>query len=494
MSDPDVIRPRPSRRSVFWRLAIVLVTVQILAVVLAIGLASWFAYDRAVDLAETSIRLRLDAVAEEVERGTPWAVAGIEDTPAILESDLSLRFPDPVFLVDVSGTVVHTAIPEGSGVQDESSPVVPSAVPSLLALGEVAVRAEGKSGWALAPVYDDAGFLAGGVLVMPLAQTLERELAPTRDAVVRALAVGSALVLALAIVLGAAFTWQLVRPVRALTQHIEAIGRGEFKARIPLRGPAEFDRLALAIHSMADAVAESFERLRSTDRLRRELIANVGHDLRTPLTALNGRVEEARRHLAEGDAEDALSQLDSAMVQARYLGRLVDDLFELAMLDSPDPLLRMEPVPVAELVSEAVSRHEGDCSSAQISIGKHLEVDLPTIQADGVRLLRLLDNLIVNAIRHTPSGGRIDVYASVEEEGVTVRVDDTGPGIPEDRAEQLFERYYRGTEARTRTGEGTGLGLAIARAVVHAHGGTLHAANRREGGASFTMRLPVTLA
>jgi signal transduction histidine kinase len=491
MSAREAIRPGPSRRSVFWRLAFVLVTVQLLAVVLAIGLASWFAYDRAVDLAGTSIRLRLDAVAEEVERGTPWTVEGLEDIPDILESDLALRFPDPVILVDVTGQVVYVAWPDEGGAQGGALPPVPGAVSSLLALGEVTIRPEDDPGWALAPVYDDAGFLAGGVLVMPLARTLERELAPARSAIVRALAVGSALVLALAIVLGAAFTWQLVRPVRALTRHIEAIGRGEFGARIPLRGPAEFDRLALSIHAMADAVAESFERLRATDRLRRELIANVGHDLRTPLTALNGRVEEARRHLADGDSDQALAQLDSAMMQARYLKRLVDDLFELAILDSPDPLLRLEPVPVAELVSDAVSRHEAECRAEGQEIAARLQPDLPVIQADGVRLLRLLDNLIVNAIRHTPRGGRIDVAASVEDGRVVVRVDDTGSGIPEDQVEQLFERYYRGTEARTRSGEGTGLGLAIARAVVHAHGGTLEAANRPGGGASFTMRLPL---
>ena len=484
----------PGRRSVFWRVAAVLVGVQMLAVVLAISLSAWFAYDRALDLATTSVRLRLDAVAEEIERAAAWGPAGLDSIPAVLRADLSRRFPDPVYILGSDGTVVAQVNPAERPLESDETRPIPAEVMPVLSEAEITISRDGSGGWAFAPLFGQAGFPEGGVLVFPLSGTLARELGPAAAALTRAVGVVLLLVLAIALVLATLVTWQFVRPVRAMVSQIEAIGRGDFTVRLLSHGTAEFDRLARSIHAMADEVAESFERLRSTDRLRRELIANVGHDLRTPLAALAGRVEEASRHIREGDTVSAARQLAGADAQARYLARLVDDLFELSVLDAPEPVLRVEPVPIAEWLSDALAHHEAPCREAGIRLEADLAPDLPVIRADGVRLMRLMDNLLINARQHTPEGGTITVSASREGARILVRVTDSGEGIPPESVTRLFDRYNRGSDARTRSRTGTGLGLAIARAVAPPHGGSLEAANRAEGGAEFVLTLPTDLA
>lgn len=164
------------------------------------------------------------------------------------------------------------------------------------------------------------------------------------------------------------------------------------------------------------------------------------------------------------------------------------------MLERPpaEVPLRRGPVPLGELVADAAGAHRLACQAAGVALEVHLPPGLPTLDADGSRLLRLLGNLLDNACRHTPPGGTIRVEAArAGERHVTVTVSDTGPGIPEEALEDIFERYYRGVDARTRGAGGTGLGLAIARAIARAHGGTLHAASAPGQGSTFTLTLPI---
>jgi signal transduction histidine kinase len=434
------------------------------------------------------VRLRLDALAEELERRVDWT-AGLAQIDGILLEDLRLRFPDPVYLLDPDGALLLSAMPADS--PDEApSPLVPPRTGEFLVEGDISIAPD--LSWALAPVYDDAGFLVGGILISPLDQTVGRELEPARQALLRATAVATFLVFVMALLLAAGATWALVRPLRRMADRVESIGRGEYDSRVAPGGPGEFERLGSAINAMAAAVAESIERLRSTDAMRRELVANVGHDLRTPLASVIGRLEEADRLLGAGRGEDAAAHISQARKQSAYLVRLVDDLFELSVLETPDPPLRLEPVPISELLHDVAAADQGAFESRGIHLVLETEPALPVLEADGMRLLRLLENLLSNARRHAPAGGHVWLRASVSEGKVQVCVEDDGGGIPADRLERLFDRYYRGEDARTRTERGTGLGLAIARAVATAHHGTLTAENRAEGGARFVLRLPLS--
>lgn len=485
------------RRSVFPQVAGVLVGVQVATGLLAVALSAWMAYDRSLDLAANSLRLRLDGVAEEIEQRATFAGTPLSDLPVLLRSDLATRFPDPVRLLDAQGQVLRTVYPDatvfGPYLPPRDSLALPNDLAALLDSGQIfmQVNPEAQVGsWGLAPVYDVDGLLAGGLLVQPLARSLNRELMGTQEAFRRAFVLVAAIAVLTALLLGAFVTDRMVRPLRRMTRRVERIGAGEYSARLPEGRDDEFGRLSAAINQMAREVEHSIESLKATDRLRRELIANVGHDLRTPITALQGYLEETERFIAAGEEHRARAALQTATRQGQYLKQLVEDLFELAVLDSPHPPLRREPILLAELITDAVNGHRSAFQKAGIAFSVHLDPHLPLFQGDGVRLLRVLDNLLGNARNYTPKGHSVQLSAHVTAGQIVVQVQDTGIGMPPEVLENIFERYYRGTEARTRT-SGTGLGLPISRAIARAHGGDLTAESTQGQGSTFILSLPV---
>ncbi|HET6567829.1 MAG TPA: HAMP domain-containing sensor histidine kinase, partial [Rhodothermales bacterium] len=486
-------------RSIFWKVAGVLVGLQVATSVLAVLLSARFAEERSLGLVAGSLRLRLDALAEEVEQRAAPLAFGLRVLPRPLVLDLAARFPDPLILLDPGGQPIRLILPREDGDAEPSNPrggriTLPPGLGILLASGQVVVDVsvrDDEQTWGLVPIYDPDGFLAGGILVKPLAGSIARELAGTRRAYRHALLVISLIAILAALLLGALFTWQLVRPVRRITRQVERIGAGDYSVRVEASSADELGRLGAAVNRMAAAVAHSIETLRATDVLRRELIANVGHDLRTPLAAMIGYVEQSLHQLETGKREAAAASLATAQRQGEFLNSLVSDLFEMSLLDSAVPPLRPEPVPVAELLTHAASVHRTEFDRAGIRFETALSRSLPVIEADGVRLLRAIHNLLVNARQHTPQGGQVTLGASAGDGTVEITVTDTGPGIPPEDLDRIFDRYYRGADARTRRGEGTGLGLSISRAVARAHGGDLIAESTPGRGSRFTLILPI---
>lgn len=481
---------RPPARTLFWRVAGVLVGAQVATALLAVVLSGVFAQDRSAELLAGTLRLRLDAVAEEVESRAAIGPFGTVEIGDRLRSDLGTRFPDPLALLDEAGAPVET-------FGDAPAPGVPAGALAALDEGRVAVDLDAPGGgWGLAPILAPDGLPAGALLVRPLAATVAEERAGTMRAFWQATLVTVLVAVALALLLGALFASRLLRPVRDVTRRVERLGEGDYADRLPEAGDDELGRLARAVNEMAARVEASIQSLRDTDRLRRELVANVGHDLRTPLAALRVTLDEAERHRGEGRADDVADDLAAARRQAEGAAALVADLFELSVLDRPDQALRLGPVPVGELVRDVGRQHARAFEAAGVAFEVDAPAGLPTVEADGARLVRALSNLLDNARRHTPAGGTVRLGASVEspdggaEAGrVVLTVADTGEGIAPDVLEHVFERYYRGEGPRTR-GTGTGLGLAIARAVAEAHGGTLAVESAVGEGTAFQLALP----
>ncbi|HEX8385248.1 MAG TPA: HAMP domain-containing sensor histidine kinase, partial [Rubricoccaceae bacterium] len=389
-------------------------------------------------------------------------------------------------VLDTAGAVVDTFGARGA------VPDVPAAAIAALDEARVAVVTDGPDGsWALAPLLAPDGLPAGAVLVRPLTRTLDEELRETREAFRTATLVTALLAALVALALGAVVTQRLVAPLRRMTRRVERLGAGDFAGRLPDGGPDEMGRLAAGINDMAAHIEASLDGLRATDRLRRDLVANVGHDLRTPLAALAAGLEEAERYAAEGRSDEAARALSAARRQADGATALVADLFELSLLDRPEAPLRLAPVPLGELVGDVAGRFARAFALDGVALDVDLPAGLPVLEADGARLVRLLSNLLDNAHRHTPAGGRVVVRARADGDAATVEVEDTGEGIGPADLPLVFERYARGTTARTRGAEGTGLGLAIARAVAVAHGGTLTAESVAGQGSRFRLTLPL---
>ncbi len=283
----------------------------------------------------------------------------------------------------------------------------------------------------------------------------------------------------------------LTRRLRAMREVVGAFSDGQLDRRIPVDAADEIGQLAASFNQMADALAANVEDLQRTDRLRRELIANVSHDLRSPLAAMQGYLETI---LIKEDAllpEERRRYMEVVLKNTRSLNTLVEELFELSKLDAQQIQPQLEAFSITELVHDLVMQFQPRAEQRGVRLAAELPEHLPPVHAD-IRLVeRALSNLIDNALRFTPAGGHVRVVPQAQEGGVCVRIIDTGTGIPAEDLPHIFERFYRVEKSRTRDRGGTGLGLAIANKIAELHGGGLAVESTMGEGATFSFRLPL---
>lgn len=259
-------------------------------------------------------------------------------------------------------------------------------------------------------------------------------------------------------------------------------------AEDPVKLNDEIGRLGQTFDGMADRIIDQWGELKQQDRLRRELVAQISHDLRTPLAALQGYLETLQMKaetLQEGERQEYLG---IALRQSRRLTRMVEALFELAQLEARETRAELEPVALAELVQDVMQKFILSADEKGIQLSMEPPVGLSLVLADLALSERLLDNLISNAIDHTPQGGTIRIRFQQSADSVAVAIEDSGPGIAAADLPHIFDPFYRSRPATGQTGH-AGLGLAIARRIVDLQGGCLTAENRPDGGACFLFTL-----
>ncbi len=284
----------------------------------------------------------------------------------------------------------------------------------------------------------------------------------------------------LGIAAGVWLSRRMTAPLDELTKGAQAIGARELDYRVPERGSVEVITLAQSFNQMADD-------LREGERKRQNLLADVAHELRTPLTVLQGNLRALLDDVYELDKAEVARLYD----QTRHLNALVNDLHELAQAEAQQlPLLRT-PTDIVPLVQTATEMVE-PLAEAE---GIQLTIDVPEtpllIEADQARLMQVLQNLLSNALRHTPAAGSIMARVTRQDEDVLIAVCDTGEGIDSAHLPHVFDRFYRADHARDRDSGGAGLGLAIVRALVEVHGGSVSVASAGLGlGSTFTIMLP----
>lgn len=290
----------------------------------------------------------------------------------------------------------------------------------------------------------------------------------------------------------------LTRRLSLLAAAMERLQASNFIGRIPAApasererdGGDEIDRLGAAFHDMAERIVEQVQALRESEKLQRELVANVSHDLRTPLAALRGYLETLLLKESSLAPEERRNYLEIAAKQSERLGRLVGELFDLTTLDTGKLTLTRETFPVDELIQDVVQKYQPSAERKGIRLEGDFPPAAPLVSADIGLVERVLENLIENALRHTPAGGRITVRLAATAAAACVEVRDSGPGIPPQELPHLFERFYRGEESREKT-SGAGLGLAIAKRIVELHRGRMRVESEPGHGAAFTFCLPI---
>jgi two-component system sensor histidine kinase BaeS len=285
-------------------------------------------------------------------------------------------------------------------------------------------------------------------------------------------------VLVLSVGVSGVLATRLVRPVRALTDAAQRMREGDGSARVTINDSGEVGRLAAAFNDMS----EHLERLESH---RKEMVSDVSHELRTPLSNVRGWLEAARDGYAELDPELISSLVDEMLL----LQHVVDDLQSLALADAGRLRLHPEQVYVAELLEQVGIAHRGRAAACGLELITEVRGD-PELVADPVRLRQALGNLVSNALRYTPAGGRVTLRACESEGHTLIEVVDTGTGIDSEALPHVFDRFWRAEKSRSRQTGGSGLGLAIVRSLIDAHGGTVSVTSTPGVGTTFTVRLP----
>ena len=278
--------------------------------------------------------------------------------------------------------------------------------------------------------------------------------------------------------------------LRTLAGAARRMSAGDLSVRVPLAQERELAEVGAAFNSMAAQLEAAFQRQRELEEARQGLIAAVSHDLRTPLSSLRVMVEAINDGVAS-DPQTVQRYIKAMERETINLGRLIDDLFEMARLDAGQIQLRLQPNSIGPLVQEALESLGGQAARQGIALRAAVDRTVPPVLVDPERIQRVLFNLIQNAIRHTPADGSVVVEAFDRGPDVQINVRDSGEGIPPIDLPHVFDRFYRGDKARSRDGAaGAGLGLSIARRLVETHGGRIWVAQPPEGGSIFSFTLP----
>jgi len=466
-------------RTITARLILAFLVVSITGVALAAGISYWLTQREFMQLFYDQTRDRFVAEATQYyqSRGS-WQ--GIEtglrfrgsesrqsqrdpggspeprdpSAPPPERSNPSRQFPSYFVLADQSGRVVIGA----------------SGIPSDTLLTAVQI-----SGGTPVEVNDDRVGTVVSAGVPPLGPLEESYLNRTNRALLYA-AAGSTL---LALILGVILARTLTHPLRDMTVAIRAMARGDLKQVVKVSSTDELGELAAAFnHMSAD--------LDTLTRSRRQMTADIAHDLRTPLTVIGGYVESMR----DGVLKPTQERLAIVGGEVQHLQRLVDDLGTLAQAEGGEMRLNREKLDPAGLLRTIAKTYQPLAEKQGITVVVDASANLPRIHADPDRLTQVFGNLVTNALRHTPNGGAVTFRVETRGNTVGLTVSDSGEGIAPEDLPRVFDRFYRGDKARTTHGE-SGLGLAIAKSIVEMHGGTIAAESQPGRGTTMRVTLPV---
>ncbi len=298
-------------------------------------------------------------------------------------------------------------------------------------------------------------------------------------AVNQATLISSLVAAGLALALGGFLAYTMTRSLRELTAATDQIAHGNLDQQVKIRSKDELGNLAASFNKMSRDLAQS-------TRARRQMTADIAHDLRTPLSVITGYSEA----LNDGKLPGTPEIYSIVYQETQHLNKLIDDLRTLSLADVGELSVTLQPTPPLAMLNRVVARHDLASKQKEVLLQVEPAEDLPEVNVDPERMNQVFDNLVANAFRYTPRGGKIVLSAASTGDTVTLRVSDNGKGIDSEVLPHIFDRFFRGDPSRTQNGE-SGLGLAIARSIVEAQGGTIDVESSLGLGATFTISVPV---
>ena len=341
--------------------------------------------------------------------------------------------------------------------------------------------------------YMDIAFqvAAGGeplfiVYIMDNKQTVQSLNTEIFTRIIDAVLIGFVISIAISLIISKT----LLSPIEGMTKAAEAMSDGDFSRKIPIESQDEIGILSETFNDMAAQLETMLEELIKAEQLRREFVANVSHELRTPLTSIRTYAETIFE-TEEIPKETQAEFLRVIINESDRMTKIVQDLLDLSRFDSGHSKLALEKFSIEQSVREVYAAIALEAKKRGHVLNLEVEWGLPKIRGDRARIEQVLMNIITNALKYTPDGGRIDIYSGRAGNRVWVKIEDTGVGIPEEDLAHVFERFYRVDKARSRESGGTGLGLPIAKEIVTMHGGDIEITSAQGKGTSVTVTLPV---
>jgi len=296
------------------------------------------------------------------------------------------------------------------------------------------------------------------------------------------------LTLIAAIVVSMLILWLLMKSLRDIIHTVRKFSEGDMNARISIRSKGELSELSKMVNTMADTILRNMDELKEVDKLRRDLIANISHDIRTPISIIHGYIETLIMKDGTLEAQKKQEYLQTVIKSTERLKRLMTDLFDLSKLESRQIKPQMEPIFMLDLVQDIAHKYSLLAQERNIDLEMDLPSRMPVVLADIALIDRVMQNLIDNALNYTPEKGKVKIKMAEAGKHVNISVENTGPGIAQDDLPKIFDRYYK---VENNSPRGTGLGLAIVKNILEIHSSDIDVKSEEHGSTIFSFSLPL---
>lgn len=417
-----------------------------------------------------------------------------EATDAIMHHMMAINPSIEVYILDPQGNILNYVVPYKKVKMDRVDLGPVDAFIAASGSGYIQGDDPRKPGestvFSAAPIVEN-GETLGYVYVVLASEEYESAAAMVRSSYILKLG-GRAMLITLlsAALLGAVAIWLITTRLNNIIQTVKRFQRGEMSARLDVKSEGGINDLAIAFNEMADTILGNIENLKSMETLRRELVGNVSHDLRTPLAVIHGYIETLMIKKDHLSPEERDKYLNIILASTEKLRKLVNELFELSKLEARQVAPKKEPFFIQELIHDICQKFQILAREKQVELASDGDDQNVLVYADLGLIERVLQNLIDNALKFTPRGGKITIAVNSRDDNVEIRVSDTGPGIPEDQIPFIFDRYHIGDKRISLDQNNTGLGLAIVKKILEIHNCNIELHSRLKQGTTFAFRLP----
>ncbi|MCF8338567.1 MAG: HAMP domain-containing histidine kinase [Bacteroidales bacterium] len=481
------------RKSLYWRISLVF-----LLILLLLGLAyvTITTYAASRYYQETTQRLNADVAQKMLKEVDPFKNGKVnqEAVPKIMHSMMAVNPSLEVYLLNPEGEILKYVVLKKK-VKLKRVNIEP--VKEFIRTGDDHFvlgddpRNPGEETIFSATAVKEDGKLQGYVYMVLVSEKVENITSALLGSYWLKIGARSFVItLIAAFAIGLLLIWMLTKNLRIVINTFRQFENGDLHARIPEKNmKGELATLSGTFNKMADTIVENIDQLKQVDNLRRELIANVSHDLRNPLAVVHGYIETLMIKDDKLTPEERQKYLQIVLDGSEKLKKLVSDLFELSKLEAKQVQLKQEPFMINELMQDAVQDLNLFAEEKQIYIKPHIDKSLPRVYADISLMERVIQNLLNNALQYTPQNGEIDLKVKPENGSVRVDVINTGAGIPKEDLPNIFDRYYKISKEKKGV-EGTGLGLAIVKKILDLHNINIHVDSQPGSYTRFSFAVP----